>query len=75
MGNDLVADKYFFKTTGQEPNEECVEKCMVKNDGTFIGSVSCQSCRFCLNSDSTYNGCTWIVCEKINEAKPNITNT
>lgn len=61
--------KYYFKTTGTEPDVESTERCMVKNDGVMIGSVICQQCVFCTDNDKdAYGEISWIVCSKIEEA-------
>lgn len=61
-------NRYYFKIIGDEIDMDCTEKCMVINGETMIGSVACQECKHCIESDATIYGCTWIVCERIKEA-------
>ena len=62
-----MTEKYYFKTKGQEPDEECTEKCPVLNTEVMIGSVACQECKNCISSDADYFGCSWVCCEKLND--------
>jgi len=55
-------EKLYFKTTGLEPDVECIDPCPYKNkpsEGTMIGSASCQDCISCLGWDSEEN---WVKC-------------
>jgi hypothetical protein len=62
-------ERYYFKTKGQEPDVWCTERCMVKNDGTMLGSVKCQQCEHNLDNDwDELENITWIKCAKIKEA-------
>ena len=64
-----INDRYYFKTRGQEPDIECTEKCMFRNSGINIGSVSCQECSYHLENDmDEWANVSWIRCSKINEA-------
>jgi len=55
--------KLYFKTTGQEPDVNFVDKCPYidyrPREGTMIGSASCQQCKACYGWDSEEN---WIKC-------------
>lgn len=49
----------------------CKEYCSVKNDGTMIGSVKCQSCEYCEDyaiPDKFTGNVDWIECSRIKEA-------
>lgn len=61
-------ERYYFKTAGDEIDVDCIELCLVKKNKTMIGSVACQECEHCIESDKTFYGCSWIKCEKIEEA-------
>jgi len=54
--------KYYFKVIDYS---RCVERCNLRDDGTMIGSMSCQTCKLCKDSDADNN---WIDCEKLKEA-------
>lgn len=61
-------EKYYFKTTGQEPDVDCTEMCLCKDrpsENTRIGSGMCQDCKNCYGWDSDEY---WIKCMRINEA-------
>lgn len=63
-------EKYYFKTRGQEPDIECTERCMVKDNGICIGSAACQKCEHHIKNDlDKFDSISWIICEKIEEAK------
>lgn len=71
----MTQERYYFKTTGDEIDTDCIEPCQIKK-GIMIGSAACQVCEHCVNSNATSYECTWIVCEKLNEAiKPKIYDT
>lgn len=61
--------KYYFKTRGQEPDIECAEKCYSQhksNEGVMIGSVTCQKCKCCKESDiDEWGDITWIKCSDL----------
>ncbi len=62
-------EKYYFKTSGQDPDVYCEEPCMVKNDETMIGSATCQECKHHKGNDQNKDGdISWIKCDKIKEA-------
>ena len=55
-------EKLYFKTTGQEPDVNCIEPCKYEDrpsEGTMIGSGECQDCRACYGWDSEEN---WVKC-------------
>ena len=55
-------EKLYFKTTGQEPDENCIDPCKYEdrpNEGTMIGSAKCQDCKACFGWDSEEN---WVKC-------------
>lgn len=55
-------EKYYFKFEyGQ-----CIERCKVRNDGTMLGSISCQECPNCIDVDENKE---WISCCVIDKAK------
>ncbi len=57
--------RYYFEKQGYS----ALERCALKNDGTRIGSVSCQICEHHLESNKKdVWGISWIECEKIEEA-------
>lgn len=65
-------DRYYFKTTGAL-RSTCIENCMVKDDGTMIGSVKCQECEHCVDHQKPNKytgGVDWIKCSKLEAAKP-----
>jgi len=50
----------------------CLEKCNVLNDGTMIGSVKCQECKYCISKDNAceFTGSVeWIVCSRLDGAR------
>jgi hypothetical protein len=55
--------KYFFKTNGIYPLEDCT----VINDGRKIGSIACQNCDNCLGSGIFDNDVIkdWIICKHL----------
>lgn len=62
-------EQYYFKTRGQEPDVDCVERCMVKDNGVMIGSVTCQECKHHKgNNQDEFGDISWIKCEKIEDA-------
>lgn len=62
-------NQYYFKTRGQEPDVECIERCRFKNNGTMIGSANCQECEHHIQNDADeWGSISWIKCDKINEA-------
>lgn len=62
-------EKYYFKTRFQPPDEECIEKCNVRKDGTMIGSYNCITCKHHVeNNLDGYNEMTWLKCAKLEEA-------
>ena len=64
-------EKYYFKTRGQDPDVECTEMCMVRKNGTMIGSCSCQKCEFHKeNNQDEDDNISWIKCSRIEEAMP-----
>jgi len=55
-------EKLYFKTTGQDPDVNCIEPCKYEDrpsEGTMIGSGKCQDCRACYGWDSEEN---WVKC-------------
>jgi hypothetical protein len=61
--------KYYFKTKYQMPDEQCIERCNVKNDGTMIGSYSCSKCPFHVENNMTeHEHMTWLKCSKLQDA-------
>ena len=64
-------NKYYFPTTGIEPDIDCTQECKIKK--VMIGSVKCQECIYCIESggDYGYIGPEWIICKIIDEAKGN----
>lgn len=66
-------EKYYFKTRGEEPDIICIEKCQSKfrpTDGTMIGSILCQECKNCKETDiDEFGNVTWIKCSDIENAK------
>ena len=53
-------EKYFFD---EDQYRNCLQKCNALNDGTMIGSVKCQECKYCISKDqaceftnAVYNG-------------------
>lgn len=64
-----VNEGYYFKTIGQEPNVDCTERCMVKDNGIMIGSATCQECEHHFQNNADECGSvSWIKCRMINEA-------
>jgi hypothetical protein len=62
-------ERYYFKTRGQEPNVECTQRCMFRDNGICIGSAACQECEHHFENNIDEWGCiSWIKCRKINEA-------
>ena len=62
-------EKYYFKTRWQEPDIECTEICMFRNNGIRIGSAACQDCKHHIKNDfDKFYSISWIICEKIEEA-------
>lgn len=62
--------KYHFPA---EDEDWCTEKCIVREGGIMVGSVSCQKCRYCTSFGndlgfSTDRVVDWITCEKQGEA-------
>ena len=61
-------EKYLFN---EDQHGSCLEQCNVLNDGTMIGSVKCQECKYCISKDEAceFTGSVeWIVCSRIDEA-------
>jgi len=61
-------EKYLFD---EDQYGNCLQKCNVLNDGTMIGSVKCQECKYCIRKDQAceFTGSVqWIVCSKIDQA-------
>lgn len=61
-------EKYLFN---EDQHGNCLEKCHVLNDGTMIGSVKCQECKYCINvaPHCEFTGSVeWIVCSKLDDA-------
>lgn len=71
-------EKYYFKTIGSEPDEQCVEKCHVHDNGIMIGSYSCTKCEFHkgndLDPDNKYSSMSWLKCSKLSEARGGVRN-
>lgn len=64
-----VNERYYFKTRGQEPDVECTERCMFRDNGICIGSAACQECEHHFENNVDEWGCiSWIKCHKINDA-------
>lgn len=67
-----MIEPYYFKTRGQEPDEECIEKCQSKlkpSAGVHIGSITCQECVCCVKTDKDkYGNVSWIKCTDIANA-------
>jgi len=72
-------ERYYFKTRGSEPDEECIERCQVLNNGVMIGSYSCTLCEFNKGSDLDINDpfslTSWIICSKLSQARGVVLNT
>ena len=57
--------KLYFKTTGQEPDVNCVEQCFHNSNNNtnqpycMIGSAKCQECQFCFGWDREEH---WVKC-------------
>ena len=66
-------EKYIYKTDFDYDNDICcAERCLVKDDGTMIGSIACKRCEFCKGYKSKTKvdkDSNWIKCEKLTEAK------
>ena len=63
------SEKYYFNTRGSEPDINCIERCMVRDNGIMIGSAACQKCEHHIeNNISEWFAPTWIKCAKIQEA-------
>jgi len=57
-------EKLYFKTEGDEPDENCTELCPYDekpSKGTKIGSASCQDCGYCYGWDREEK---WVKCLK-----------
>ena len=55
-------EKLYFKTTGQEPDVNCIEPCKYEDrtsEGVMIGSGQCQDCIACYGWDSEEK---WVKC-------------
>lgn len=62
-------EKYYFKTKFQTPDEECVEKCNVRTDGTMIGSYNCITCQYHVENDmNEHDEMSWLKCSRLKEA-------
>lgn len=65
-------EKYYFKTRGQEPDVDCIEKCNSINkpsENTHIGSAMCQECKCCKETDiDEYGDLNWIKCSDLENA-------
>ena len=60
--NKRAMEKFYFKTEGQEPDINCIQKCNYitkPSKGTKIGSASCQQCQNCFGFDKEEN---WVKC-------------
>ncbi|MEO7048887.1 MAG: hypothetical protein ABI091_26530 [Ferruginibacter sp.] len=65
----MELEQYYFKTIGFEPDEDCIELCNVRNDGTMIGSANCLSCKHNVgNNLDEWGYFSWIKCDKLKEA-------
>jgi len=56
--------KYYYETTGREPDVDCVEDCPIGEEGK-IGSVKCQEC---FNNEGSNHVVGWIKCKFLQEA-------
>ena len=65
-----MADKYYFPTTGCDPDTTCTEECKL-HKGRMIGSVKCQECEHCVEKGggSEYFGPDWIKCRMLDDAR------
>lgn len=57
-------EKYYY-----DYNEygACTEECMVHNNDTMIGSVSCRKdCEYCIEHDGHHG--EWLICKRIKDA-------
>ena len=62
-------EKYFFKTRLQIPDEECIERCNVMDNGIMIGSYKCMTCPYHVENDmNEYDEMSWIKCSRIDAA-------
>ena len=50
--------RYYFK----ENFGACLQLCVLKNNGTMIGSIRCQECKHCVSYDCKEG---WIKCENL----------
>ncbi len=67
-----INEKYYFKTRGEEPDITCIERCMFKDNGTCIGSATCQECEHHIeNNIDEYFSISWIKCNQINKTISN----
>ena len=56
--------KLYYKTTGEEPDVNCIEPCKYDcrpSEGTMIGSCSCKECSYCYGWDMEE---CWVKCLK-----------
>lgn len=56
--------KLYYKTTGEEPDVNCIEPCKydcIPSEGTMIGSCSCKECSYCYGWDMEE---CWVKCLK-----------
>ena len=62
-------ERHYFK---EDRYGSCLDKCKVKDNGTMIGSVTCQSCEFCKSHQTPceFTGDVhWIKCSRLKDAK------
>jgi hypothetical protein len=67
-------EKHYVKTKKEGIEEVCTERCIVKDDGTMIGSGECLQCvnnieNNFLTQEGMF-GVSWLICSKIEEASP-----
>lgn len=61
-------DRYYF-AVGGTLYKDCIEPCLVQNNGVMIGSVKCQECEHCTDFDKESQfGVDWISCSRLIEA-------
>jgi len=59
--NILLGNKFYYPKRGGA----CLSKCLATNDGVRIGSIACQKCKNCVDSNKDKG---FIVCSEIESA-------
>ena len=62
--NYKIMIKLYYKTTGEEPDVNCIEPCKYDcrpSEGTMIGSCFCKECSYCYGWDMEE---CWVKCLK-----------